>query len=472
MNEKRRTLKKVLSVCLALIMVLTVVPYQSTANAASSTNPENLQFNQTKAISFSGSNNYKFYGKFTINKRGVVTIKTVDKKVTHSNVPLKIVLYNEKNKAVWGNKRNDFNSINPNFISKVGLNPGTYKLEIENTYRNNESIELTLFHEANQYCEIESNELYTQATPLKINQFYNVYFGNGFVQTGVEDYDWFSFTAEKDRFYRITTTNRAVVEPTTTLLKVYGPNGKEIGSSHFKDKMDKYGNNIVDFRTEQKGKHLIKIYNYGNEQIGFKLKVTKAPFYPKLPYELRADLAAVKGGHDDVHLSWEESKGATGYEIYMKKGAKNPYKLIGKTTRLYYNARNLADGAKYYFKMRPYYYDGAKLYRSNAYRFANIWTMRKLNAPSVKKYSVYSPQYVDVKWSKMVAADGYQISRSKSKTGTFIVKTTYGNSYMLKTAVNRGYYYKVRGFNEFYRNGKTYKVYAPWSNVKYYRSTR
>ena len=94
-----------------------------------------------------------------------------------------------------------------------------------------------------------------------------------------------------------------------------------------------------------------------------------------------------------------------------------------------------------------------------------VTTLKKVSTPSAERYS---SSQVRVKWKNIGGESGYQISRSKSRNGTNIVstyKTTKGTSKVVKATRNKGYYYKVRA----YRMVGDKKVYAPWSNVKYYK---
>ena len=474
---KRETLKKLLSICLIIALVFTTMSYQpSIAKAAgdgsSYATAEELQLDQNKSLTFfSGDSNY--YGKFTIPEQGIVTFKTVDKNMTDQAFGFKYILYDNNGKTIWGGEKKSYNSINPNYSGSVGLAAGTYtvKIDPEYFYKENRNIDFVVNFIANKYCEIESNEYIADATPMELGHFYDIYFGG----KGSGENDFFKFKAEKNKFYRATITNFDIVDPTTTIFHVYDPKGEQVESLRFDTKIDKDGNYIYEFKTEMTGEYKIRVYNYHGEQFHFKLKIAKCPFYPEIPeyYNFKANLSTLDGGYDDVHLSWDKIKGATGYEIYMKKGNAKTYTFKGKTSNLYYNVKNLADGAKYYFKMRPYYSDGENIYRKNAYKFVNIWTLKKINTPYVKRSSKYSPECVDVSWNKIYGDVRYQISRSTSKTGTYVVASTYSNKYSyLKGKVNKGYYYKVRAYAEVYRNGKYIKVFAPWSDVKYCRTTR
>ena len=75
---------------------------------------------------------------------------------------------------------------------------------------------------------------------------------------------------------------------------------------------------------------------------------------------------------------------------------------------------------------------------------------------------------IEVSWTGIKGAAGYQISKSTSRSGTSIVSTsknTSGKSKVIKASNGKTYYYKVRAYRTV--NGK--KVPGPWSAVKSYK---
>lgn len=175
-------------------------------------------------------------------------------------------------------------------------------------------------------------------------------------------------------------------------------------------------------------------------------------------------------GHDDILVSWSKVSGAKAYRIYYKKSTSSSYAYLGtRTTSTSITKTGLTDGAKYYFKVYAcdkLDADGENYYGKGYYRSANsIYTLKKLNTPTVSKSS---SNYVKVRWNNIYGESGYQISRSTSKTGTYIVSTystTSGTSKTIKATKGKTYYYKVRAYKTV--DGK--KVYAPWSSVRSYK---
>ena len=71
------------------------------------------------------------------------------------------------------------------------------------------------------------------------------------------------------------------------------------------------------------------------------------------------------------------------------------------------------------------------------------YTLKRVSTPKIAKYN---SKKVKLSWSKVTGASGYQISRSKSSTGTTIINTMSSSysSITIDTAKNKTYYYKVR----------------------------
>lgn len=166
-------------------------------------------------------------------------------------------------------------------------------------------------------------------------------------------------------------------------------------------------------------------------------------------------------GYDDVVFSWSKVSGADGYLVYYKKSTSSSYALLANTKSLYVKRANLTDGAKYYFKVVPYVIDINGKKRVNYYRVSSIYTLKKVNVPTVTKYS---SKYVKVRWDNIPGESGYQISKSIYRNGTNIVgSVSYKTNYIkLKATKGKKYYYKVRAYKIV--DGK--KIYGPWSYVR------
>lgn len=192
--------------------------------------------------------------------------------------------------------------------------------------------------------------------------------------------------------------------------------------------------------------------------------VTYFVITPKAPASVSTRLT----GHDDIRVSWKASTGADGYYVYYKKGT-GSYNLLKRVTGTYATASNLTDGAKYTFKIVPYVDAYGEKVKANVYKTsAATYTLKKISTPKVSK----SGTKVKVRWTNISGETGYQISRSTKSKGTNIVatyKTTKGTYKNITAKKGTKYYYKVRAYKSYVVNGKTVKVYGPWSETKSYR---
>ena len=89
----------------------------------------------------------------------------------------------------------------------------------------------------------------------------------------------------------------------------------------------------------------------------------------------------------------------------------------------------------------PYAEVNGNIIKSNSYKASSIYTLKKLNKPTLTKYSNTK---VKVKWSKINGTSGYEVYRSTSKTKNFKllkrVNKSY-SSYTFKTTKYKTYYY-------------------------------
>jgi len=93
--------------------------------------------------------------------------------------------------------------------------------------------------------------------------------------------------------------------------------------------------------------------------------------------------------YSSVELSWDRSKGASGYEIYRSKSSKSGYKKVktiksSKTTK--WTNTGLKGTAKYYYKIRPYKtVSGTKVYGAYSKTYTKYLVPKKLST-LIKKY--------------------------------------------------------------------------------------
>jgi len=245
------------------------------------------------------------------------------------------------------------------------------------------------------------------------------------------------------------TYNGKMKKPTVTVTDA---NGNKISSSYY----------TVSYAKGRKAVGRYKV------TVTFKTRYTgtKTAYFTIVP-KAPASASAVLYGYDDIKFSWKKAKGASGYSVYYKKSTAKEYTLLKRVTGTSVKKGNLTDGVQYTFKVVPYYKKNGTRYNSTAYRTAKAYTMKKLNTPTVTRYSNTA---VKVAWNNISGETGYQISKAKKKLGTNIVstyKTTSGKSKTIKAAKNKNFYYKVRPYKVV---GKT-KIYGPWSTPVKFKLT-
>lgn len=178
-------------------------------------------------------------------------------------------------------------------------------------------------------------------------------------------------------------------------------------------------------------------------------------------------LKATVDGFNRVKVSWNEVSGADGYELYratsLTGNFSNLSASIDSNGTSYLN-ENLTSGTAYYYKVRAYkLIDGIKVYNS----FSSIVSAKPvLPTITAPKATVAGYNKVKVSWNEVREADGYEVYRSTSLTGTYssIASLKYSSalSYInTNLTSNKSYYYKIRAYR--IHNGS--KVYSSFSNV-------
>ena len=205
------------------------------------------------------------------------------------------------------------------------------------------------------------------------------------------------------------------------------------------------------------GKYNIKVNLDGKKYTG--TKTLSYVIQPKAPSKVSAFL---HGGYDDVKVTWEKCTGADGYYVYYKNGIDGTYSKLLSTTKTSCVKNNLSDGKRCYFKIVPYFLDGSKKIESANSKTANVYTLKKLQAPKLSKNSAKT---VNVKWNDISGETGYQVSKTLLRGNKKVCVSTSKNELTLKVSKRINYYYRVRAYKTV--NGKT--VYGPWSDAVSYK---
>ena len=172
---------------------------------------------------------------------------------------------------------------------------------------------------------------------------------------------------------------------------------------------------------------------------------------------------AASENYNTIRVTWNKVFGANGYRVYRSTSKNGKYTSIGSTAKnsaVTFLDKKAVTGTTYYYKVRAYRnVNGKKVYGS--YSIA-VKGKAVLSAPSLSVGSTSKTAVLE--WSRVKAADGYQVYASASQNGKYTrIKTTKGTGMTEeKLATGKTRYYKVRAYRKV--NGKA--VYGSFSKVK------
>ena len=172
---------------------------------------------------------------------------------------------------------------------------------------------------------------------------------------------------------------------------------------------------------------------------------------------------AASENYNTIRVTWNKVSGANGYRVYRSTSKDGKYTSIGSTAKnsaVTFLDKKAVTGTTYYYKVRAYRnVNGKKVYGSYS---TAVKGKAVLSAPSLSVGSTSKTAVLE--WSRVKAADGYQVYASASKNGKYTrIKTTKGTGMTEeKLATGKTRYYKVRAYRKV--NGKA--VYGSFSKVK------
>ena len=190
---------------------------------------------------------------------------------------------------------------------------------------------------------------------------------------------------------------------------------------------------------------------------------------PKAVSKINVRLGAYNnngGGYDDAYVTWNKSKGADGYHVYMRRTniKDNAWISLGTVKGTSLLKKNLYDGNKYEFKVLPYVRAGINYRTTGDFKVASVQTLMKAKINTVNKYN---NERTRLTWTNVKGVTGYQVMVSaKGNTRYFTIKGAAANAKVVKNAKTT---FKVRAYKDVKNNsGKTIRVYAPWSDARTY----
>ena len=181
------------------------------------------------------------------------------------------------------------------------------------------------------------------------------------------------------------------------------------------------------------------------------LKVKTAPVKSKISVSLR--------DYNALNVKVGSSKGATRYLVYRSTSKTGKYTKIGEVASGTYKDLNLVTGKTYYYKVKAC----NSKYCSG---YSNIASKKVI--PKTPSLNLQSPEtkVITVTLGEVNGADGYEVYRSTSKTGTYtkIKEFTDGEELIFDNVTKKGktYYYKARSYTIV--NSK--KIYSSYTSIK------
>lgn len=145
-------------------------------------------------------------------------------------------------------------------------------------------------------------------------------------------------------------------------------------------------------------------------------------------------------------ITWDKVPGADRYEVYRATSENGTYAMLYSNTGTRFVTSNMSAGGTYYFKIKAINDDNAA--GNSPFSAVVAVTASDLGTPVVSS-GIDSQGRIMLTWEYIQGADGYEVYRSNSSTGTFTrLRSQTGNTFY-NGSVNPGqvYYYKVRAIS-------------------------
>lgn len=173
---------------------------------------------------------------------------------------------------------------------------------------------------------------------------------------GIEENDKDNLTLYAKWTKETETKNDVVDQNQTNVIKLKP--GKK-----YKIVLDTSADEVIEFKSSNKKvatvskKGLVKAVNAGKAVITVTKKDGKETYEVWVSPKKTNGLKLNRKSKTAIQIRWKRDEKATGYQIYMKTGAKGKYKLIKtikKNKTVTYTKKKLKKGKTYYFKVRAY----------------------------------------------------------------------------------------------------------------------
>lgn len=192
------------------------------------------------------------------------------------------------------------------------------------------------------------------------------------------------------------------------------------------------------------------------------------------------NITSISGADGKVQLSWSATSNATGYQLYRATSKNGNYSRVANLAAgiTNYTDKYVSAGAEYYYKVRAYVSIAGRIFYGE---FSDaVEDMVSAAAPQFTTTEMRLNK-IDLNWTTIANATGYQIYAATSINGTYTkIKTIYNANTGSHTRfvdedkeqvdydlANREYYYKIRSFIK-NANGTAYSSYSDICSVGAY----
>lgn len=424
-----------------------------------------INFNQTYEADYSwaevidSSDEDVDYYKFTVPESGLVTM-TLKSEYYDYSMYFELYIADENN-----NKKlvTDYNSFYRSDFSLKGkttyrlrLGAGDYYLKVEPGYVYDREYTLRVDYTSESALDTEQefNDSSRTANLIQPNAKYK---GN---LSSNNDVDW----------YKVVLDDTSEMNVEFWIPEDIGERNAQIEmfNSDLETLYSETTSTDVHYQSKKKevpaGTYYVRVQNdwyYLNDNYDYSVKVN-AYTYLKPVTNVKSEMTKYNG----YKISWNPSKGASGYSIYTKSEKGSTYVYRGFTEENEFELLGLTPGEKYSVVITVnQMINGQNVECEYANKVFTLYTLKKVVQNSVKKYS---SSKVKVSWKDIRGESGYQICKMTKKSGKYITSGTYTTtkSYInISAKKGKYFYYRVRAYKTV--NGQ--KVYAPWSTIKRYK---
>ena len=279
--------KRLISLLLAFVLVLGVLPVAASALSASDLpKATTIELDTTYSHTWKNANSYynNPLHKLTLEEDGVLTVHLARPFDTYGTdyEDVKFRFYAEgdlSSYVAWLDSDNDAHDTDKeNCTMQVCLPKGTYYVEVDlDGYFYASTDDMTGRYsfslDSRKYIEIERNSSKTTASPMELG---HMYYGT---LLDSDNYDYFSFPVTAGHKYVITFDNFATIDNTTAIMKIELPNGSSVSPLYYaEDNVDANGKNYYIFKVEKSGTAYICLYNC-NRPILYGIRMDDAATY-------------------------------------------------------------------------------------------------------------------------------------------------------------------------------------------------